>query len=119
MRAHAERAWPEECVGALLGEGNTFVCARPLENVAAKRKAAFLVSAKDYLSAQAEAQAKGLSLLGFYHSHPDGPAEPSATDAASATPGEWTVILKVTAGVAAAPRAFHFAHEHFCEETIS
>ena len=74
MRAHAERAWPEECVGALLGHVHTLEVARPLQNVAPNRTAGFLTSASGYLAAEAEAEEKGLALRGFYHSHPDGPA---------------------------------------------
>lgn len=108
VRAHAERAWPEECVGALLGDEVGLTQARPLANAAVDRRSGFLVSARDYLAAEADAAARGLSLRGFYHSHPDGPAEPSARDAASATPGWWTLIIQVEGGAAAAPRAFWF-----------
>ena len=70
MRAHAERAWPEECVGALLGHVHTLEVARPLQNVAPNRTAGFLTSASGYLAAEAEGEEKGLALRGFYHSHP-------------------------------------------------
>ena len=102
MRAHAERAWPEECVGAVLSDGATSV---PLQNVAIDRRGSFLVSARESIELERTAEAKGLSVLGFYHSHPDGPAVPSAADVASAG-GRWMFIIQVNGGVAAMPWKF-------------
>jgi proteasome lid subunit RPN8/RPN11 len=119
MRAHAERAFPEECVGALLSQGELLVTALPLTNIADDRRASFLLSARDYLAVEAEARRQGLELRGFYHSHPDGPAVPSLDDAASASPGWWTVILSVMGGVASAPRVFRFEQERFIEGSLS
>jgi proteasome lid subunit RPN8/RPN11 len=111
LRAHAERTWPEECVGALFSDGSCLA----LHNAAADRRTGFLVSARDYLATEAHAEAHGLSLSGFYHSHPDGPSQPSVTDAAQATPGLWTLIISVSNGVAAPPRAFRFEEDRFIE----
>lgn len=108
MRAHAERAWPWECVGALLGRGDEALAARPLENVEPRPRAHFEVSARELLAVEREAEARGLSVRGYYHSHPDGPASPSAQDAAFAQAGQWTVIIPVIAGVACAPASFRF-----------
>ena len=108
LRGHAARAWPEECCGALLADAAGTLFARPLENAAADRRNGFNVSARDYLRLEAHAEAHGLSLVGFYHSHPDAPASPSASDAQSAWAWRWTVIVPVTAGVSGVPRAFRF-----------
>ncbi|MDP2274673.1 MAG: Mov34/MPN/PAD-1 family protein [Archangium sp.] len=107
MRAHAERAFPEECVGALLRDGQV----RPLENAAIDRRVAFSISAGDYLALERE----GVGVAGFYHSHPDGPAVPSVADARSANEAFLTLIIPVIGGVAAAPRAFRFADDRFIE----
>lgn len=103
MRAHAERVFPEECVGAVLSDGATVL---PLENSAENRRCGFAVSARACLWVERTAQAKGLEVLGFYHSHPDGPAEPSVRDEAHATPGRWMFIVRVASGVAETPRTF-------------
>ena len=108
LRAHAVRAFPEECCGALLVDAAGTVTARPLENVAPERRHGFLVAARDYLSLERDADARGLALCGFYHSHPDAAAVPSAADVDAAWPRLWTVIVPVTASGAAAPRAFLF-----------
>ncbi len=108
LRAHAERAWPEECCGALLGDRASVFVALPLENTAGDRRRGFLVSARDSLRVEAEAEARGLRWVGVYHSHPDAPAVPSAADGSTAWPDGWTVIIPVRAGVAGDPRAYWF-----------
>lgn len=108
LRAHAERAWPEECCGALLGDGAAVLVVLPLENAAGDRRRGFLVSARDSLRVAAEAEARGLQWLGVYHSHPDAPAVPSAADVSTAWPDGWTVIIPVREGVAGEVSAYWF-----------
>lgn len=108
LQHEAERAWPLECVGALLGQGDELLLALPLENCAEDRRFHFEIAARDYLAVEREAEARGLCLRGFYHSHPHGPAEPSAEDARHAQQGQCTVIIPVHEGVASSPRAFRF-----------
>jgi proteasome lid subunit RPN8/RPN11 len=58
----------------------------------------FTVSPRDYLAAEDLADARGLKLLGFWHSHPDHPARPSPTDRAYAWPGLLTLVIAVDRG---------------------
>jgi proteasome lid subunit RPN8/RPN11 len=58
----------------------------------------FTVSPRDYLAAEERADARGLRLLGFWHSHPDHPARPSETDRAHAWPGLLTLVIAVNGG---------------------
>jgi proteasome lid subunit RPN8/RPN11 len=60
----------------------------------------FEVSSKDYLRVEREAEARGLLLLGFWHSHPDHPARPSATDLSCGWVGLLTMIVSVQKGQA-------------------
>jgi proteasome lid subunit RPN8/RPN11 len=103
VAAHGEATYPHECCGAMLGEivGDVRTVKRLLQIENARTDAAhhrFLVTDKDYLRAEHEADAAGLSLLGFYHSHPDHPARPSETDLRSAFPSFSYVIVQVMAG---------------------
>lgn len=109
LRAHAEAAYPEECVGALLGDGSV----RQLTNVAVDRRTGFLVSAKETIALLSSAEVRG-----YYHSHPDGAAVPSREDAANASEGALTLIISVMNGVACPPRAFRFAAGRFVEERV-
>lgn len=108
LSRHAQASYPEECCGALLGDAQGQVTARALANAAPERGRAFALSARDFLAVEAEAEATGLTVLGFYHSHPDEPAVPSAHDAQFASARWWTVIVPVTKDGAGAPRAWRF-----------
>lgn len=121
LQAHAAASYPEECVGALLRSASGAWVSVPLANAAPERRAGFSLSARDYLAVEARAEADGLALVGFYHSHPDAEAVPSARDAAAAWPQWWTVIVPVEKGVPGRPRAWRFdaVHGDFAEIALS
>ncbi len=110
--AHGEAAYPEECCGAMLGlvkaTGEKHITQIvPLENHAAEiRHRRFEITAADYAELESKARAQDLILLGFYHTHPDHPARPSATDLAYAWPFFSYIILTVSAGKAGEMAAF-------------
>lgn len=124
IRAHGASAYPFECCGALLGTtagGRTDVTeTRPLDNVTDEGpRRRFLISAADYRAAERYAGASGAELVGFYHSHPDHPAEPSQYDLDHAWPNLSYVILAVTGGQPAALRSWRLRADRtaFEEET--
>lgn len=104
IRAHGAEAYPEEGCGFLLGavkDGTNVVRAtRRVENRQdVNRERRYLIAPDDYRTAQREAAAQELDIVGFYHSHPDHPAEPSETDLEQATfPGYTYVIVAVDDG---------------------
>ena len=108
MRAEAARAYPNEGCGALLGPADTDVReAIPLPNAETdKPRVRFTVSPADYLAVEDEAEARGLRLVGFWHSHPDHPARPSETDRQYAWEGLLTVVIAVLNGVPGALTAW-------------
>jgi proteasome lid subunit RPN8/RPN11 len=96
VKDHAAASYPHEACGALLGRGGSVSCTLPLPNRApSAREVRFEVSPRDYLKLESEAERLGLDLLGFWHSHPEGLALPSATDRACAWEGLLTVIVSV------------------------
>jgi proteasome lid subunit RPN8/RPN11 len=99
---HAAGAYPNEACGALLGARPARVrLGLPLPNREAEApQVKFHVAPADYLRLEEKADALGLTLLGFWHSHPEGLALPSATDRAYAWEGLLTVIVAVTSGEA-------------------
>lgn len=100
MRRYASRAYPFECCGALIASGGRIIEAFPLPNTtAAGARRRFRISPSDYRAAEARARATQGTLAGFYHSHPDHPARPSAHDLDHAWPNLTYVIIAVTAGV--------------------
>ena len=100
IRREAARAYPAEGCGALLGPAEAAVSEIvPLANVEVTMpRTRFTVSPLDYLAAEDRADARGLKLLGFWHSHPDHPARPSPTDRAYAWPGLLTLVIGVERG---------------------
>jgi proteasome lid subunit RPN8/RPN11 len=80
IAAHAREAAPAECCGLLLGQGDEIVEAIRARNVATDPATRFLIDPADHFAAMRSARERGLELVGFYHSHPVSPPEPSARD---------------------------------------
>ncbi len=102
LLAEAERARPEECCGLLFGASGSeaagpIIAAEPARNVAADRAQHFEIDPQALIDAHRAQRAGGRRLLGFYHSHPTGLVEPSATDQAQAS-GDGMVWAIVAAG---------------------
>ena len=99
IRRHGTETYPNECCGALIASGGTIIEAFPLPNTTAEGpRRRFLIGPNDYRLAEARAQARGGTLAGFYHSHPDHPARPSETDLAQAWPNLTYIIVAVRDG---------------------
>ena len=116
INRHAAAAYPHECCGALIGTANghgvDVVHARELDNVTDEGpRRRFRVSPGDYRQAEAEARTRGADLVGFYHSHPDHPAEPSQYDLDHAWPNLSYVIVSVAAGTPGALRSWRLRHD--------
>lgn len=76
----AKVARPLEIVGMLVGTGQVVTQFLPLENIAIFPEKEFMADPEGLLHALKHLRTQELELLGFYHSHPDGPAKPSRTD---------------------------------------
>jgi len=81
--AHADGLWPEEACGLLAGREGCAVCLYPVENML-HSPVAYEMEPVQQVRAMLAMEADGLELIAIYHSHPDGPARPSATDVAAA-----------------------------------
>jgi proteasome lid subunit RPN8/RPN11 len=100
IREHGAGTYPDECCGALLGRDRQVVAIFALPNTTEEGpRRRFLVRPEDYREAERRATEIGADLLGFYHSHPDHPARPSAYDLEHAWPSFSYVIVSVRAGV--------------------
>lgn len=94
MRAHAAAALPQEACGILLGGGARITEARAAANIHPAPATHFEIDPQALIDAHRAARAGGPAVIGYYHSHPRGPAAPSATDRASAA-GDgrvWAII---------------------------
>lgn len=94
MRAAAAAAHPCEACGLLLGEGARIACVVEARNVHPTPATHFEIDPQALIDAHRAARGGGPQVIGYFHSHPSGPAEPSATDRASAA-GDgrvWAII---------------------------
>ncbi len=89
MRAHGEETYPHECCGILLGHSaggaNTVVELMRAGNTRTdSAHNRYNIAPQELVAAQRAGRKKGLDIVGFYHSHPDHPAQWSVTDFAEA-----------------------------------
>lgn len=96
---HARDGAPDEVCGVLAGERRVegsgesgdapdrVTASHRVSNVAAMSRARYELDPSETMATIEAVEADGDDVVGFYHSHPQGPAGPSATDRARAT---WT-----------------------------
>jgi proteasome lid subunit RPN8/RPN11 len=129
LRQHGEETYPHECCGVLLGnfeQGNwrvvSAVRAGNTRTDSAHNR--YHIDPAELVRIQRDAIRQGLDVAGFYHSHPDHPAQWSQTDFAEA---HWVgctyVITAVAKGRAETTNAFLLAgtteeNKRFEQQTI-
>ena len=90
IRRHGEAAYPAECCGAMIGrvEGDAKEVLRlaPAVNRRTDDPHRYLIAPDDLRRLEREVRAAGQEIVGYYHSHPDHPARPSAFDSACPSP---------------------------------
>ena len=122
IRRHGEETFPHECCGALVGRGDAVTTAVPLPNTTEEGpRRRFLVRPSDYRTAELRAREVDGELLGFYHSHPDHPAEPSAFDLAHAWPNLSYAIVSIRGAVPRELRSWRLRADRsgYVEESIT
>ena len=111
IRGHGRESYNDEACGVMFGgfegEEKNVQHVQPLHNSRdGQRHRRFLITPQDYRRAESEASARGWTLLGFYHSHPDHPAFPSRYDLDHAFPVFSYVIVSVQKGEPTEIRSF-------------
>ena len=76
----ARRTWPQEACGLLLGEGGVVTRFQETRNVHPLPQTHFEIDPQALIDAHRAARGGGEQILGYFHSHPEGPAKPSETD---------------------------------------
>ena len=130
IRAHGEETYPHECCGVLLGHSSpegwqvqSAVRAGNTRTDSAHNR--YHIAPIELVRIQRQAAVEGLDIAGFYHSHPDHPAQWSPTDFAEA---HWLgcsyVITEVAQGKAQVTNSFLLTgttedDKRFENETIS
>src|SRR6266567_4358918 len=113
LRQHGEETYPHECCGVLLGhtevDGTRVVTsiARTTNTRTDSPQNRYNIDPKELVCIQREGREREEDIIGFYHSHPDHPAQWSSTDLAEA---HWIdcsyVITSVMSGRATETRSF-------------
>jgi proteasome lid subunit RPN8/RPN11 len=116
LRQHGEETYPHECCGVLLGHfddngaksvSRIAPCGNTRQDSPQNR---YHIDPKELIRIQCEGRERGEDIVGFYHSHPDHPAQWSVTDLAEA---HWFgcsyVITSVEKSVAAITNSFELA----------
>jgi proteasome lid subunit RPN8/RPN11 len=103
MVDHAQRTFPDECCGAMLGkvdgDQKTVTVAVPIENsFRGAQGDRYEIRPEDLLEADKAARARSLDLVGIFHSHPDCDAYFSETDLKNSCPWYSFVVLSVKNG---------------------
>ncbi|PSQ12131.1 hypothetical protein BRC99_05635 [Halobacteriales archaeon QS_7_69_60] len=97
---HAREGAPEEVVGVLAGHrgGDVSTVERALRarNAADAPRTRYEIAPDEQLALLEQIEALGSDVVGFYHSHPRGPTEPSDVDAGRAAwPGHSYLIVSL------------------------
>jgi proteasome lid subunit RPN8/RPN11 len=101
IRRAGEQAYPAECCGVLGGrvaQSKEVVQLAPMVNRRTDDPHRYLISADDLLQVTQELRRLELEVLGYYHSHPDHAAEPSAFDSEHAWPWYSYIIVRIDRG---------------------
>jgi proteasome lid subunit RPN8/RPN11 len=103
IRGHGERAYPAECCGILAGRPDADGVKEVARLVPAVNRRTddphrYLIAPEDLRRLELELRTEGLEVVGYYHSHPDHPAAPSAFDAEHAWPWYSYLIVRVDRG---------------------
>jgi proteasome lid subunit RPN8/RPN11 len=104
IRRQGELAYPAECCGVVAGRAGELkdvVRLVAMRNRRTDDPHRYLISPDDLRRTMSELHGSELEVLGYYHSHPDHPAAPSAFDTEHAWPWYSYIIVRVDRGRAA------------------
>jgi len=119
MVAHCLLGLPDEACGLLAGpEGSGEVAGLyPTENLAASALV-YTVDPRAHLRADRDAEDRGLTLIGVFHSHTHTEAYPSPTDVAQAPDPTWHYVIVSLRDDAPAIRSYRIVDETVTEEPV-
>jgi proteasome lid subunit RPN8/RPN11 len=102
IRRHGEAAYPAECCGAMVGRvdgaAKEVLRLSPAVNRRTDDPHRYLIAPDDLRRLEREVREAGQEIVGYYHSHPDHPARPSAFDAEHAWPWYSYLIVRIDRG---------------------
>ncbi len=107
IEAHGAEGYPNEICGLMLGNDHVVTDVRRARNIIVERsRDRYEIDPLDQIRIQREADASGLDVIGYYHSHPDHPAQASRFDTERAWAGYVYVIVSIEKGKPVDANAF-------------
>jgi [CysO sulfur-carrier protein]-S-L-cysteine hydrolase len=119
MLGHCYDGLPLEACGLIGGDpawGKASLC-YPAKNTAASARI-YTVDPLDHLRADRDAEAKGLEIIGVFHSHTHTDAYPSPTDVAQAPDPSWHYVLVSLRDIAPVLRSYRIVDGKIAEEPV-
>jgi proteasome lid subunit RPN8/RPN11 len=101
IRAHGAEGYPNEICGIMVGprgEGRVTEVRRARNTIVDRSRDRYEIDPRDQIRIQREADADGLDIVGYYHSHPDHPAQASRFDTERAWAGYVYLIVSIENG---------------------
>lgn len=116
---YCEEGYPHEVCGLLLGKCQTVEHVFSAKNLNQERaQDRYELDPADFQAADAAARQQALEIIGFYHSHPDHPADASQTDTERAWEGYIYLIVSVIKGKVEKYKAWRLNEGRMVEERV-
>jgi proteasome lid subunit RPN8/RPN11 len=109
IRSHAGEGYPYEICGILVaspGSDLVDIIRRVRNTMLERARDRYEMDPRDQIRIQRECDDAGLDIVGYYHSHPDHPAQASITDARRSWAGPIYVIVSCVEGQVVDGNAF-------------
>ena len=101
IEAHGAEGYPHEICGIMLGprgDGHVTEVRRARNIIVERARDRYEIDPRDHIRIQKEADAMGFDIVGYYHSHPDHPAQASRFDTERAWAGYGYLIVSIQEG---------------------
>jgi proteasome lid subunit RPN8/RPN11 len=109
IRTHGAEGYPNEICGIMVGPrggGRATEVKRARNLIVDRARDRYEIDPRDHIRIQRETDAAGLDIVGYYHSHPDHPAQASRFDTERAWAGYVYVIVSIENGKPVGANAF-------------
>lgn len=119
--SRARRGRPDEICGILAGTHDDQTTVEEVfhtENAAVDARTTYEIDPEEQLAVMERIEEDGREVIGFYHSHPLGPDEPSETDAADATWDGYSYVIVSLNGSHPFVGSWRWTRERFEPEVV-
>src|SRR4029077_1693508 len=109
IKAHGAEGYPNEICGIMVGpkgQGMASEARRARNMVVDRSRDRYEIDPRDHIRIMREADSEGLDIVGYYHTHPDHPAQASRFDTERSWTGYVYLIVSVQQGTPVDANAF-------------